>query len=91
MTDQQAAELAALSAAVQADYTDRQAKAALAVQEMEDADRAAAAAAQAEREAEAASLKLIEDLKKLRAYVEEIVNPPAGVSVDWGTPKPKEK
>ncbi len=91
MTDQQAAELAALSAAVQADFADQKDKTALAARDQAEAEAAAAAALKAAQEAEVSRVKLAEDLRKLRAYVEEIVNPPVGAGVDWGTPEPKGK
>ncbi len=91
MTEAQAVQLDVLEAAVQTDFQERQSKAALAAKEQAEAEKAAAAAMAAAQEAEAAGVKLAEDLRKLRAYIEEIVNPPVGAGVDWGTPEPKGK
>ncbi len=86
MTEAQAVQLDVLEAAVQTDFQERQSKAALAAKEQAEAEKAAAAAMVAAQEAESAGLKLAADLKKLKAFVDEILDPAVGIDLTPGTP-----
>lgn len=86
MTEAQAVQLDVLEAAVQNDFQEQQSKSALAEQKAQEAATAAGTSVLAEREADAARLKLAEDIKKLKAFVDQLANPAVGIDVIPGTP-----